>query len=70
MNNNYSIYKEMLPTVHQTIHLYMTVPITSAISERSFSALQHLITYLRSRKWLNHCLLLQIHKELTDLVWI
>ena len=48
MNNNYCIYKEMLPTVHQIIHLYMTVPIKSVISERSFSALQHVITYLHS----------------------
>ena len=50
MNSN-SIFKEMLPTVHQIIHLYMTVPITSATSERSFSALRCLLTYLRSSMW-------------------
>ena len=68
MNSN-SIYKEMLPTVHQIIRLYLTVPITSATSERTFSALRRLLTYLRSsmtEKRLNHCLLLHIHKELTD----
>ena len=68
MNSN-SIYKEMLPTVHQIIRLYLTVPITSATSERTFSALRRLLTYLCSsmaEKRLNHCLLLHIHKELTD----
>ena len=44
MNSN-SIFKEILPTVHQIIHLYTTVPVASA---RRFSALQHLLTYLRS----------------------
>ena len=70
MNSN-SIFKEMLPTVHQTIRLFITVPITSATSERTFSALRHLLTYLRSsmtEKRLNHCLLLHVHKELTDSV--
>ena len=68
MNSN-SIFKEILPTVHQIIRLYLTVPITSATSERTFSALRRLLTYLRSsmtEKRLNHCLLLHIHKELTD----
>ena len=68
MNSN-SIFKEMLPTVHQIIRLYMTVPITSATSERTFSALRHLLTYLRSsmtEKRLNHCLLLHVHKEITE----
>ena len=67
MNSN-SVYKDMLSTVHQLIRLYMTVPITSATSERTFSALRRLLTYMRSsmtEKRLN-CLLLHIHKELTD----
>ena len=61
----------MLPTVHQTIRLFITVPITSATSERTFSALRCLLTYLLSymtEKRLNHCLLLHVHKELTDSV--
>ena len=68
MNSN-NIFKEMLPTVHQIIRLYMTVPITSATSERTFSALRRLLTYLRSsmtEKRLNHCLLLHVHKEMTE----
>ena len=45
------------------------VPITSATSERAFSALKRLYTYLRSAMMesrLNNCLLLYIHKEYTD----
>ena len=68
MNSN-NIFKEMLPSVHQLLRLYLTVPLTSATSERSFSALQRFLTDLRSsmtERRLNHCLLLHIHKELTD----
>ena len=68
MNSN-NIFKEMLPTVHQLLRLYLTLPITSATSERTFSALRWLLTYLRSKmteKRLNNCLLLHIHKDLTD----
>ena len=41
----------------------------TATAERTFSALKYLHTYLRSTmtaKRLNNCLLLHIHKELTD----
>ena len=37
MNDN-RVFKEMLPTVHQLIRLYKTIPIMSATSERTFSA--------------------------------
>ena len=42
---------------------------TNATSERSFSALRRVKTYLRtkmSQKWLNHLLILNVHKERTD----
>ena len=48
---------------------YLTVPITSSTSERPLSSLIRLLTYLRStmtEKRLNNCLLLHIHKYLTD----
>ena len=68
MNSN-DIFKEMLPTVHQ-LRLYLTLPITLATSERIFSALRRLLTYMRSKmteKRLNNCLLLHIHKDnITD----
>ena len=47
----------------------MTIPISSATSERSFSALRRLLTYLQSsmsQQRLNNCLLLYVHKEITD----
>ena len=70
MNSN-DVFKEMLPTVHQLLRLYLTLPITSATSERTFSALRRLLTYLRSKmteKRLNNCLLLHIHKDFTDVL--
>ncbi len=68
MNSNH-IFKEMLPSVHNLLRLYKTLPISSATSERTFSALRRLLTYLRSsmtERRLNNCLLLHVHKEVTD----
>ena len=45
------------------------MPATNAISERSFSALKRVKTYLRSTTGegrLNHLMLLHVHKELAD----
>ena len=67
--NSSAVFKDMLPTVHLLLRLYLTLPVTSATSERTFSALRRLFTYLRSsvtEKRLNNCLLLHVHKELTD----
>ena len=67
--NKSNTYKTMLPEVHNLLRLYLTIPITSATSERSFSALKRVLTYLRStmtEERLNHCLLLHIHKNVTD----
>lgn len=66
INSNH-VYKEMLSSVHLLLRLYMTIPITSATSERCFSALRRLLTYLRSsmsEQRLNNCLLLHVHKEM------
>lgn len=68
MNSN-QIYKDILPSVHLLLRLYKTLPITSATSERTFSALRRLYTYLRSSMTecrLNNCLLLHVHKDITD----
>ncbi|KAI8511315.1 zinc finger, MYM-type [Branchiostoma belcheri] len=54
---------------HKLLRLYLTVPITSATSERAFSSLKRLLTYLRSsmtEQRLNNCLMLHIHKDLVD----
>ena len=45
------------------------MPATNATSERSFSALRKLKTYLHSsmsQQRLNHLMLLHVHKERTD----
>ena len=67
--NKEDIFKDMFPTVHNLLRLYFTIPVTSATSERTFSALKWVFTYVRStmtEKRLNNCLLLHIHKDLTD----
>ena len=46
MANN-TVYPDMLPSVHNLLHLYMTIPIPSSTSERTFSALRCILTYLR-----------------------
>ena len=59
----------MLLKVHNLLWLYLTVPIASATSERSFSALSRVLSYLRSsssEQRLNNCMSLHIHKHLTD----
>ena len=67
--NSQSVYKSMLPEVHKLLRLYLTIPITTAASERTFSAVRHVHTYKRAtmmQKRLNNCLLTYIHKDLTD----
>ena len=63
----------MLSEVHNILWLYLTVPITSATSKGSFSALKVVNTYLHLSMFeqrLNNCLLLHIHKDLTDpVIW-
>ena len=63
------VNKDLLSEVHLLLRLCLTFPITSSTSERSFSALRRLFTYLRSsmsENRLNQCFLLHVHKELTE----
>ena len=49
--------------------LYLTVLVTTATAECSFSGLKHIKTYLRNsmtQQRLNHCMLLHIHRNKTD----
>ena len=49
--------------------LLLVMPATNAVSERSFSALKRVKTYLRGSmkdKRLNNLMILHIHKEKTD----
>lgn len=56
----------LLPEVVKLLQIAMTIPVTSCSSERSFSCLQRVKTYLRStmgQARLNHTALLHCHKE-------
>ena len=64
-----SSLKVMLSNIHKLMLIFLTVPITTATAERSFSALRCIKTYLRNsmtQQRLNHCLILHVHREKTD----
>ena len=63
--------KQLLSQVQTLLQLFLTIPVTTATSERNFSALQRLKTYLRTtmaQDHLNHLLLLYCHKACTDAI--
>ena len=63
--------KDIMPQVIYLIKLILVMPATNATSERSFSALKRVKTYLRatmSQERLNHLMLLHVHKLETDLL--
>lgn len=67
MNAN-DFSKTFLSQLDQLLRIYLTIPMTSATAERSFSTLRRLKSYLRStmtQKRLNH-VLLHTHKDRTD----
>ena len=58
--------KTMLAEVDHLLHIYLTIPLTSATAERTFSTLRRLMSYLRStmtQKRLNHVILLHTYKR-------
>ena len=61
--------REMFCEVDKLLRIYLTIPITTATAERSFSALRRIKTYLRStmsEERLNNTMLLHVHKDLCD----
>ena len=49
--------------------LVLVIPVTNGSSERSFSAMRRVKSYLRStmsQERLNHLMILHVHKDLTD----
>ena len=63
--------RQMLTEVHNLLRLSFTIPVTSSMSERSFSALKRLLTYLRltiTEKRLNNCFLLHVPKDTTEAI--
>ena len=60
--------RELISEVSSLLRLFLVMPATNAVSERSFSALRRVKSYLRNsmtQERLNH-LLLHAHKHLTD----
>ena len=69
IRNLSSSQKILLSEVCTLTKLLLVMPATNATSERSFSALRLVKTYLRStmnQDRLNHLMLLYVHKHLTD----
>ena len=61
--------KDLLDQVCRVMKLVLVMPATNASSERSFSALHRVKSYLRStmsQQRLNNLMLLHVHKDLTD----
>ena len=59
----------MLGEVHKLLRLCLAVPITTTTSERSYSTLHRILTYMQLamiEQGLNNCMLLHIHKAITD----
>ena len=63
--------RAMLSEVRKLLQLYLTVPVTSSTSERSFSALRQIKTYLRitmTQEKSNQSLLCYVHSNRTDAI--
>ena len=63
------IFRGMLNEIDKLLKIYFTFPVTSVTSERSFSSLRKIKTYLRSTMSecrLNNLFLLYIHQSKTD----
>ena len=59
----------MFSEIHQLLQIYLSVPMTRATAEHTFSAFRRLKNYLRSRmseERLNHVMLMHTHKDRTD----
>ena len=66
-----SAHKTLLDQVGKVLQLILVMPATNATSERSFSGLRRVKTYLRStmkQERLNNLMIIHTHKERTDLM--
>ena len=64
-----SYERDLMSEVVTVLKLIMVLPSTNTVSEKSFSALKRLKTYLRStmkQDRFNHLLLLHVHRDRTD----
>ena len=61
--------RDLLPEIIQLVKLILVMPATNVTSERTFSALRWIKTYLRStmtQTRLNHIMLLHVHNHKVD----
>ena len=59
-------YQTLFPQISKLFRLLLIMPATSATSERSFSSLRHIETYLRTsmkQERLNHLMMIYVHKD-------
>ena len=69
LRNISSAQRALLSEICVIAKLILVMPATNAVSERSFSALRRVKTYLRStmkQTRLNHLMILHVHKDITD----
>ena len=69
LRNISSAQRALLSEICIIVKLILVMPATNAVSERSFSALRRVKTYLRStmkQTRLNHLMILHVHKDITD----
>ena len=67
--NSMESSKTMLSEVFQLLRIILTIPITSATAERTFSTMRRLKNFLRStmsQTLFNNLKLLHVHKDKTD----
>ena len=67
--NDVSCSKTMFSEVFKLLHIVLTIPVTTATAEKSFSTLHRLKTFLQStmsQPRLNYIMMLHIHKSKTD----
>ena len=65
----YSCQSELMSQVTELVRLLLVMPATNAESERSFSAVRRIKSYLRStmsQQRLNHLMVLHVHKDYTE----
>ena len=61
--NNSSGLKQIILEVHKLLKIYLTIPVPTASSECTFSALKRIMTYLcnsMTQEHFNHCLILHV----------
>ena len=69
LRNISSAQRALLSEICIIAKLILVMPATNTVSERSFSALRRVKTYLRStmkQTRLNHLMILHVHKDITD----